>query len=256
VHDSDIFLGNQDSAVLTLDFSSKGNASGTSSSSSPPSHPPTSSAGAFRALPLRAVLAWSDPPASPAASKALVNDLDLQLACRRSDGTETTELGNDAYQGKGGGREGLSSSSSRDTRNNVEVVDAAFVVGQGDVCTVTVNAASVNIGRQNFALVVLSSPFFTSKMSVYRQPSSSQPSLSAAEITGIVLGVLGTIGVLVSLYRCWQSRVEEHRRAEAYAMHEILPSMEGAFGIGSEEEDAFSIEGLDSGGQDEIGISD
>eukprot|EP00466_Bigelowiella_natans_P007451 jgi/Bigna1/143686/aug1.80_g18394 len=151
-------------------------------------------------------------------------------------------MGNGAYQRRRGGL------PSRDSRNNVEVVDSASAIGKGDVCTVTVKAASVNVGKQNFALVVLSSPFFTSK-------GSSQTSLSAAEITAIALGVLGAIGMLISLHRCWQARVEESRRAEI-AMHEILPSMEGAFGIGSEEEeDVFSIEDLD-GGHDEIAISD
>jgi len=264
VQDSDIFLGNQDSVVLTLDFSDRGRRRRSNNKTSSTNHDdssPTSTTTtpSFRAAPLRVVLAWSDPPASPAASKALVNDLDLELICRRGaaaddddddDAAEpTTQMGNGAYQRRRGGL------PSRDSRNNVEVVDSASAIGKGDVCTVTVKAASVNVGKQNFALVVLSSPFFTSKISVNRVQGSSQTSLSAAEITAIALGVLGAIGMLISLHRCWQARVEESRRAEI-AMHEILPSMEGAFGIGSEEEeDVFSIEDLD-GGHDEIAISD
>eukprot|EP00466_Bigelowiella_natans_P007450 jgi/Bigna1/143685/aug1.80_g18393 len=88
VQDSDIFLGNQDSVVLTLDFSDRGRRRRSNNKTSSTNHDdssPTSTTTtpSFRAAPMRVVLAWSDPPASPAASKALVNDLDLELICRR-----------------------------------------------------------------------------------------------------------------------------------------------------------------------------
>lgn len=83
-------------------------------------------------VPLRIVLVWSDYPGEPAAGKALVNDLDLQV---RSPGGLV-------YAGNG----------LVDRLNNVESVD--IPAPESGAYTVTVSAWSVPHGPQPFALVV------------------------------------------------------------------------------------------------------
>ncbi len=92
---------------------------------------------------LRVTLVWTEPPASLLASKATVNDLDLEVVSPSG----TTYLGNviDATTGLSlpGG--------SADTRNNVEMVLLASPeVGEW---TVRVVGSAVNQGTQGYALV-------------------------------------------------------------------------------------------------------
>jgi len=89
--------------------------------------------------PLTVVLAWQDAPGSPAAGRALVNDLDLVV--------RGASLGGVPLLGNGGGKGG-----SPDRLNNVEAVTLARLP-EGDV-TIEVQGASVPRGPQPYALVV------------------------------------------------------------------------------------------------------
>ncbi|MCL4459036.1 MAG: S8 family serine peptidase [Chloroflexi bacterium] len=86
------------------------------------------------AVPLRATLAWSDYPGSPAAGKQLVNDLDLRVI----DPTGTVYYPN-----------GLSIS---DRRNNVETIDIASP--SPGVYALEIKGSNIPQGPQPFALVV------------------------------------------------------------------------------------------------------
>lgn len=86
--------------------------------------------------PLKVTLVWTDYPASPAAAKALVNDLDLIV--RGPDGREL--LGNHML------------GATPDRANNVEQVQIAAPVAGS--YSVTVRAQNVPQGPQRFALVV------------------------------------------------------------------------------------------------------
>ncbi len=88
--------------------------------------------------PLKVTLVWSDYPASPSASKTLVNDLDLQV--KTPDGKVL--IGNAEALGQ----------SSPDRLNNVETV--AVAAPTTGTYTVTVKAENVPQGPQRFALVV------------------------------------------------------------------------------------------------------
>lgn len=80
--------------------------------------------------PMRSMLVWTDYPAAPAASKALVNDLDLIIT-----GPSKTYYGNDGP----------------DRTNNVEGIEIENVV-EGDY-TITVEAHNIPHAPQDFALV-------------------------------------------------------------------------------------------------------
>jgi len=91
--------------------------------------------------PLKVTLAWSDYPSTPAASKHLVNDLDLEVS-----GPGGTWLGNVFASG------GSTTGGAADRKNTMEQVRLASPAA-GDY-TVTVRAFTVPQGPQPFALVV------------------------------------------------------------------------------------------------------
>jgi len=90
-------------------------------------------------VPLKVTLVWTDPPASPAASKQLVNDLDLEVV--NPAGT-TTYLGN-AY---------ITGTTQKDTVNNVEnVIVSSPAIGSW---TVRVKGTAVPVSApQDYAVV-------------------------------------------------------------------------------------------------------
>ncbi|HVR75320.1 MAG TPA: S8 family serine peptidase [Planctomycetota bacterium] len=99
--------------------------------------------------PVKITLAWSDPPAMPGASPALVNDLDLEV---ESDGV--IYLGNVFEAGRS------ASGGAPDALNNLECV---FLPGNGSLMRIRVRARSIagdgapggDGTDQDFALVVL-----------------------------------------------------------------------------------------------------
>jgi len=185
---------------------------------------------------LRVVLAWSDPPASPAASKALVNDLDLRGRCAAADGDGEELLGNAETRRPG----------RRDSRNNVELI--AGLHGRADrPCVVTVAGASVGLPRQDFALLVVSSrPVNVSVAEIVRARSGEGEGLPVAVLIVIVVlalsGALALVAGAGFLVRKWRRRTREAAEAEAYAMHEMLPSMENLFDVGDDEEEDDEFE--------------
>jgi hypothetical protein len=106
-------------------------------------------------LPLSLTLVWSDPPGSPAAAYALVNDLDLELTL--PDGT-TTLLGNN---------DAAATRQLLDSRNNVEKlwlpdpVPTLSVMGNTPAVRIApsyslvVRGRSVPLGPQAFSLVAV-----------------------------------------------------------------------------------------------------
>lgn len=88
--------------------------------------------------PLKVTLAWSDYPASPSASKTLVNDLDLEI--KTPDGRTLT------------GNAAALDLSGPDRTNNVETVTVAAPAA--GTYTVTVRAHNVPQGPQRYALAV------------------------------------------------------------------------------------------------------
>ena len=108
--------------------------------------------------PLAVALAWQDAPGSPAAGRALVNDLDLVV---RAAGLGGVPLLGNGGGGGGGGRGGASPSSSSsssgaasepDRSNNVEAVYVAWLP-KGDV-SIEVRGSGVPRGPQPYALSV------------------------------------------------------------------------------------------------------
>ena len=106
-------------------------------------------------LPLSVTLVWSDPPGSPAAAYALVNDLDLELTL--PDGV-TVLLGNN---------DAAATQQLLDSRNNVEklwlpvpnptlsVVGTAAAVRVAPSYSLVVRGRNVPLGPQAFSLVAV-----------------------------------------------------------------------------------------------------
>eukprot|EP00960_Hanusia_phi_P012794 373680-Hanusia_phi.AAC.4 len=95
--------------------------------------------------PFLATLAWTDPPGTPAASRQLVSDLDLQV----EETCGETLLGNSVLFG-----------GKRDDLNNVERVEledgGGRCAGPLRRLTVTVKGTLLPLGSQNYSLVVSS----------------------------------------------------------------------------------------------------
>jgi hypothetical protein len=95
--------------------------------------------------PLRITLAWTDYPGSPAAARALVNNLDLELV----DPNGKHYYGNAGLYGAG--HRCLSADGKRDLCNNVEGI--SIPAAPNGPYTVFVHAANVPQGPQPFAIV-------------------------------------------------------------------------------------------------------
>lgn len=92
-------------------------------------------------IPLKVTLVWTDRPSNPAAARNLVNDLDLKVS-----GNRRVWLGNHMTGGNS------TTGGSADRMNNVEEVIISSP--RPGTYTVTVSAAQIPFGPQEFALVV------------------------------------------------------------------------------------------------------
>lgn len=94
----------------------------------------------YATVPARVTLVWTDPPAAPAASKQLVNDLDLEVIAPNGD----------VYHGNIQGK----NPANFDHLNNVESVDIPASGLTTGTLTVKVSAFNVPDGPQPYALAV------------------------------------------------------------------------------------------------------
>eukprot|EP00466_Bigelowiella_natans_P020536 jgi/Bigna1/73486/fgenesh1_pg.24_\ len=152
---------------------------------------------------LRAVLVWTDPAASLASSKALVNDLNLKLY---SSADQTMKVGNSDHTG----------SNCPDTINNVEVVAKSLVPNSDEV--VSVEAASVNVGRnQSYALVIVAPSTATVQEIVCTSEYVKAPSGCSndedndkddhtALIVGLVVGIVG-LAAIAAVYQIFLHKI-------------------------------------------------
>mgnify|MGYP005854707815 CR=1 FL=1 len=97
---------------------------------------------------LKVTLVWTDPPASPLATIALVNNLDLRVDVLDGDNAGASYRGN-AFDAGGFSVPGAATS---DTINNVEQV--VLAAGTEATCQVTITPSSIIDGPQPFALAV------------------------------------------------------------------------------------------------------
>lgn len=187
---------------------------------------------------LRAVLAWTDPPASPASSRTLVNDLDLVVRNRnRVAPGNAQKLAVD----------GSNSDAFRDRFNNLEEARLP-VAPDGDSIEVRVEAAGVrSTTAQSFALVLVCDPAASIQVSIEplwtNEAGRTTTSFwSASRVGGLVVGLLAlalAIGVVcVWAWRRWR-RARRVGGPVGYAMHEILPSFDD---LGDESEPELEYE--------------
>ena len=186
---------------------------------------------------LRATLTWLDPPATPTASKALVNDLDLEVV-----GPGGTFLGNvfTADDSSEGG--------TRDSTNNTEVVRLK-TANQG-VYTLRVKGTSVpgsgieGSTRQGYALAVSSA---TCASQVAESPAA--PVASDLGLGGVSIALGATANATTSqVYRaqgtCAATPASEFRLVGATAGSTFVdPKVTGGFPY------AYRVRGADTCGE-------
>ncbi len=114
--------------------------------------------------PVNIALVWTDPPGTPAASVALVNDLDLDVS------------GPGGFTANGNGIAGALVNGDR--RNNAEIVDIVSGLTTGTY-TVTVKGFSTPLGPQPYALVIYGDTTIAAALQV--TPDTAQVPLSGAQ---------------------------------------------------------------------------